>query len=49
MFGAAPSQNEFLNELVLTKGIEWNNITAFHMDEYIGLAENAEQLFSKIC
>jgi glucosamine-6-phosphate deaminase len=47
VFAAAPSQNEFLNELVQTVGIEWNRITALHMDEYIGLDANAEQLFSK--
>lgn len=47
VFAAAPSQNEFLNELVQIVGIEWNRITAFHMDEYIGLDANAEQLFSK--
>ncbi len=47
VFAAAPSQNEFLDELVKTEGIEWKRITAFHMDEYIGLNENAEQLFSK--
>ncbi|MEO8399100.1 MAG: glucosamine-6-phosphate deaminase [Ignavibacteriaceae bacterium] len=47
VFAAAPSQNEFLDELVKTEGIEWNRIIAFHMDEYIGLNENGVQLFSK--
>jgi glucosamine-6-phosphate deaminase len=47
IFAAAPSQNEFLNELSKIEGIEWNRITAFHMDEYIGLDENAEQSFGK--
>ena len=45
IFAAAPSQNEFLNELTKTPGIEWEKIVAFHMDEYIGLEKNAEQLF----
>jgi glucosamine-6-phosphate deaminase len=46
IFAAAPSQNETLEYLVKSKNIEWNRITAFHMDEYIGLPENASQLFS---
>jgi glucosamine-6-phosphate deaminase len=32
IFASAPSQNEFLAEL-LNKNIEWNRINAFHMDE----------------
>jgi glucosamine-6-phosphate deaminase len=47
VFAAAPSQNEFLDELVKTKNIEWNRITAFHMDEYMGLDKNSEQSFRK--
>ena len=35
VFAAAPSQNDFLAELV-TRNIEWNRINAFHMDEYVG-------------
>ncbi len=45
IFAAAPSQNELLSELVSINGIEWNRVTAFHMDEYIGLEEAAEQMF----
>ncbi len=44
IFGAAPSQNEFLEEL-LELNIDWNRINAFHMDEYIGLEANAPQEF----
>lgn len=47
IFGSAPSQDEFFDELVKIDGIEWNKIVAFHMDEYIGLDRNAEQLFGK--
>lgn len=47
IFAAAPSQDEFLEELVKDKSIDWSKIVAFHMDEYIGLPEKAEQLFSK--
>jgi glucosamine-6-phosphate deaminase len=44
VFAAAPSQNEFLNELI-KKDIDWTRINAFHMDEYIGLDANAPQGF----
>ncbi|WP_233268267.1 glucosamine-6-phosphate deaminase [Pantoea sp. BAV 3049] len=46
IFAAAPSQNEFLARLRQAPDIDWSRVTAFHMDEYIGLPENAEQLFS---
>lgn len=45
IFAAAPSQNEFLKELVKLD-IPWEKITAFHMDEYIGLPEGSEQSFA---
>jgi glucosamine-6-phosphate deaminase len=45
IFAAAPSQNEFLAALVKQTGIDWTRINAFHMDEYIGLPENAPQKF----
>jgi len=46
IFAAAPSQNEVLEALVSKTDIEWNRINAFHMDEYIGLSEDAPQKFS---
>ena len=45
IFAAAPSQNEVLAGLVAKKDIPWNRINAFHMDEYIGLKEDAPQRF----
>lgn len=45
IFAAAPSQNEFLENLINQDGIEWNRINAFHMDEYIGLPQTAPQGF----
>lgn len=45
IFAAAPSQNEFLQNLIMQEGIEWERINAFHMDEYIGLAPTAPQGF----
>lgn len=37
VFASAPSQAEMLAELSRHRGIDWSRITAFHMDEYIGL------------
>jgi len=45
IFAAAPSQNEFLAALVADKEIDWERVNAFHMDEYIGLDEDAPQRF----
>ena len=45
IFASAPSQNEFLAELVKAE-IDWSRIVAFHMDEYIGLDANAPQGFA---
>ncbi|MBS1527192.1 MAG: glucosamine-6-phosphate deaminase [Bacteroidetes bacterium] len=45
IFAAAPSQNEFLGALIKNPAVDWTRVNAFHMDEYIGLAENAPQRF----
>lgn len=45
VFAAAPSQSEMLEALVAEPGIDWPRVTAFHMDEYIGLAAGAPQRF----
>nr|WP_206294142.1 glucosamine-6-phosphate deaminase [Humisphaera borealis] len=47
IFAAAPSQNETLSTLAATNGIDWSRVTAFHMDEYIGLATDAPQRFGQ--
>lgn len=47
IFAAAPSQNEFLETLVAAKGIDWSRVTAFHMDEYVGLPGSAPQGFGR--
>lgn len=44
IFAAAPSQNEFLAALT-ESAVEWNRVRAFHMDEYIGLNDEAPQRF----
>ncbi len=37
IFAAAPSQNEFLASLIERPSIAWDRLSAFHMDEYLGL------------
>ncbi|NLX80780.1 MAG: glucosamine-6-phosphate deaminase [Proteiniphilum sp.] len=45
IFAAAPSQSDFIKELISDESIQWERINAFHMDEYIGLDEDAPQGF----
>jgi glucosamine-6-phosphate deaminase len=46
IFAAAPSQTEMLGDLVTEPDIDWHRVTAFHMDEYIGLEPDAPQRFA---
>ena len=45
VFAAAPSQREMIDRLREEPGIDWSRVTAFHMDEYIGLPPEAPQRF----
>ena len=54
---SAPSQNEIVAYLAKSSLIDWSRVTAFHMDEYIGIGDDApqgfgnwlkERLFSKV-
>ncbi|MDO4571392.1 MAG: glucosamine-6-phosphate deaminase [Planctomycetia bacterium] len=45
IFAAAPSQAEVLANLADSPNIDWSRVTAFHMDEYIGLPPEAPQGF----
>jgi glucosamine-6-phosphate deaminase len=47
IFASAPSQNEFLAELRSFPGLNWNRVTAFHLDEYVGLAPESPRSFSR--
>lgn len=47
MFAAAPSQQELLDALIDAQGIEWPRVHAFHMDNYVGLPDDAPQQFSR--
>jgi glucosamine-6-phosphate deaminase len=46
IFAAAPSQAELLSSLVEATGIDWQRVTAFHMDEYVGLPAGAPERFA---
>ena len=46
VFAAAPSQAETLAALAAAPGIDWPRVTAFHMDEYIGLPDDAPERFA---
>lgn len=45
ILAAAPSQNETLAYLRHNARLDWSKVTAFHMDEYIGLPADAPQRF----
>jgi|TARA_R100000963_G_C4637589_1_gene101502 glucosamine-6-phosphate deaminase len=45
VFAAAVSQKEFLEELLKIEDIPWQKITAFHMDEYHTIPNEAPQRF----
>lgn len=45
VFAAAPSQSEMLAALCKEKDIDWSRVTAFHMDEYLGLDVGSPQRF----
>jgi glucosamine-6-phosphate deaminase len=45
MFAAAPSQESTLRSLATQPDIDWSRVTAFHMDEYVGLPSEAPERF----
>ena len=45
MLAAAPSQAATLAELATAPDVDWSRVSAFHMDEYVGLAPEAPQGF----
>ena len=47
VFAAAPSQRATLEQLRAAEGIDWARVTAFHMDEYLGLPSDAPQRFAR--
>ena len=47
IFASAPSQNEFLAALRVAPGIDWTKVTAFHLDEYVGIADDHPASFRR--
>jgi len=47
IFASAPSQNEFLAALRQESGIDWPKLTAFHLDEYVGIAPDHPASFRR--
>ncbi|MBQ7387558.1 MAG: glucosamine-6-phosphate deaminase [Clostridia bacterium] len=45
IFAAAPSQNEMI-EALLSSGVDFSRVRAFHMDEYVGLSRADAQSFA---
>lgn len=46
IFAAAPSQTEMISSLLARTDVPWESITAFHMDDYLGLPADAPQRFA---
>lgn len=47
ILASAPSQNEFLANLAEAPDIDWSHVTAFHLDEYLGMDDQAPQSFRR--
>jgi glucosamine-6-phosphate deaminase len=47
IFAAAASQGEMLDALAVADGIDWSRVTAFHLDEYVGLPLRDERSFGE--
>jgi glucosamine-6-phosphate deaminase len=47
ILASAPSQNEFLANLAAAPDIDWSRVMAFHLDEYLGMNEQAPQSFRR--
>src|SRR6266540_6814214 len=47
IFASAPSQNEFLAALVEAPNIDWPRVVGFHLDEYLGMDDQAPQSFRR--
>jgi len=47
VFAAAPSQVEMLSALAQASDLQWSRVTAFHMDEYVGLGTEHPASFAR--
>jgi len=47
IFASAPSQNEFLGALRTAGGLDWKRVTAFHLEEYVGISKDHPASFRR--
>jgi len=47
ILASAPSQNEFLADLAAAPDIDWSRVVVFHLDEYLGVDDQAPQSFRR--
>src|SRR5256885_14154181 len=47
ILASAPSQHEFLADLAEAPDIDWSRVMAFHLDEYLGMDDQAPQSFRR--
>jgi len=47
ILASAPSQNEFLANLVEAPDIDWSRVVVFHLDEYLDMDDRAPQSFRR--
>ena len=47
IFASAPSQKEFLAALRADTSVQWDKITAFHLDEYVGIGADHPASFRR--
>ena len=49
VFAAAPSQSEVLNALTTIPNLPWDQVVAFHMDDYLDLPPEAPSFITRVC
>ena len=47
IFAAAPSQDEFLAHLSANRAVDWARVSAYHMDEYLGIGADHPSSFRR--
>src|SRR5215471_17779963 len=47
VFASAPSQNEFLASLRAEPDLDWRRVSAFHLDEYVGIPSDHPASFRR--
>src|SRR4029079_9911261 len=47
ILASAQSENEFLAQIAAAPDIDWSRVTAFHLDEFLGMDDQAPQSFRR--